>query len=223
MAIGVDTHKATLAAAAVDELGREVETRTFANDSSGHRAAFEWVSSFSEGRVVGIECSGSYGAALAWSLMDRGEDVREVPPALTWRERNRKRSDGKSDPVDALAIARVVAREQNLPVPKRAGLTVDLRLLNEHRDQLIRHRTRLANRAHRDLVILTPGYQGAAPSLRSKKNVLAAIGLIQADKSVRAELTRERLAQVLDMHDDSTNSGSESRQCSSRPEARSPQ
>jgi transposase len=130
VSIGVDSHKQTLAAAAVDEVGRPLDSLEVSNDLQGHKRLHNWICSLAEPRVVGIECSGSYGAALAWFLLDRGEDVREVPSARTYRERKRKRSDGKSDPVDALAIARVVARENGLPVPKRAGLMVDLKLLN---------------------------------------------------------------------------------------------
>lgn len=202
VAIGVDSHKQTLAAAAVDEVGRPLEIQVFANDPKGHKKAFEWIVALGEDRVTGIECSGSYGAAFAWFLMDRGEDVREVPTARTFGERKRKRSDGKSDEVDALAIARVVAREDNLPVPKQAGITVDLKLLNDHRDHLIRARTRLSNQAHRELVILRPGYQKVVKSLRSKKYVRAALALLEDDMSVRAELTQQRLRQSLQLDDE---------------------
>lgn len=197
VAIGVDSHKTTLAAAAVDVVGRQLDTRVFRNDPAGHQEAFNWIVQLGPARVVGIECSGSFGAAFAWFLLDRGEDVREVPSGRTFRERNRKRSDGKSDPVDALAIARVVARERHLPIPKRAGVMVDLKLLNEHRDQLIRARTRLANRAHRGLVILRPGYQNTVKNLRSKKNIRTAVSHLEGDGSIRAELTVERLNQML--------------------------
>lgn len=197
MAIGVDTHKSTLAMAAVDDLGRVLDSWEFPNDPAGHSKASEWISRLGSNRVVGIECSGSYGAAFAWFLLDRGEDVREVPPGLTYRERTRKRSDGKSDPIDALAIARVVAREEHLPIPKSQGLAVDIKLLNRHRDHLVRNRTRLANQVHRELVILHPGYEKRVKSLRSKKNVRVSLSLLNGDQSVRAELTRERLKQVL--------------------------
>ena len=86
MAIGVDSHKETLAAAAVDELGKRLEDRVFTNDREGHGKAIDWMNGLSEHRIIGVECSGSYGAALAWLLMDRGEDVHEVPPGETFRE-----------------------------------------------------------------------------------------------------------------------------------------
>ena len=79
VAVGIDSHKATLVAAAVDEVGRPLASQVFDNDPKGHQRALEWIVGLGEQRVVGIECSGSYGAALAWHLMDRGEDVREVP------------------------------------------------------------------------------------------------------------------------------------------------
>ena len=197
MNIGVDTHKATLAFAAADDVGKLIETKQFSNDPVGHRKAADWIARFRPPRTIGIEGSGLFGAAFTWFLFERGEDVKEVPPGLTFRERNRKRSDGKSDPVDALAIARVVAREQHLPIPKRAGLMVDLKLLNTYREHLIRQRTRLANYAHRDLVILRPGYQRTVPSLRSMKNINQALALVQRDTSIRAELITERLQQIL--------------------------
>ena len=201
VAIGVDSHKETLAAAAVDELGRQLAAQVFANDPAGHRRAASWIASLGEYRTIGVECSGSYGAALTWLLMDRGEDVHEVPGVQTYRERKRRPSAGKSDPVDATAIARVVARETHLPTPKRAGLLVDIRLLNHRRDQLVRARTRLVNQAHRDLVILKPGYQKTVKTLRSKRNVRGAIALLKSDTSVRSELARARLDEVLQLDD----------------------
>lgn len=201
VAIGFDSHKGSLAAAAVDGLGRRLADEEFSNDPTGHRRAHEWMKRF-DSRVVGIEGTGTYGAALAWFLLDQGEVVREVPATLTFRERNRKPSNGKSDPVDALAIARVAAREPDLPVPKRAGIMVDLKLLCDHREQLIRERTRLVNRAHRDLVVLHPGYHRTVKSLRSKKNVRAAMALLEDDSCIRSELTARRLGQILKLDEE---------------------
>jgi hypothetical protein len=56
---------------------------------------------------VGIECSGTYGRPAAVALSAVGTvEVAEVPVPMTVRERNRKPSRGKSDPIDALAVAR---------------------------------------------------------------------------------------------------------------------
>ncbi len=116
VAIGIDTHKGSLAAAAVDALGRVLGVREFTNDPTGHRLLLRWVSEQGQPRTVGIEGSLSYGSAAARALLAHGEDVREVAPSLTHLER-RRRSKGKSDPVDAVAIARVVAAMRPCPRP----------------------------------------------------------------------------------------------------------
>ncbi len=65
--------------------------------------------------MLGFEGSSSYRPAAARALGAAGLAVREVPPQLSRRERIRTRRAGKSDPGDALAIARVTARERSLP------------------------------------------------------------------------------------------------------------
>src|SRR3954452_24919684 len=96
-AIGIDTHKATLAACAVDELGKPLDEREFANDPAGHRALLSWAVGFADVRI-GLEGSAGFGAAAARSLVAAGREVREVPPQLSHRERQRTRRAGKSDP-----------------------------------------------------------------------------------------------------------------------------
>ncbi|HTP25492.1 MAG TPA: transposase, partial [Anaeromyxobacteraceae bacterium] len=87
--IGVDTHKGSLAAGAVDELGRTLGVREFPNDPGGHRALLEWVRRYEHPRVIGVEGSGSYGAGLCRTLVSASEQVREVPATLTFTERRR--------------------------------------------------------------------------------------------------------------------------------------
>ena len=103
-AIGIDTHKATLAACAVDGLGLALDERTFRNDPAGHRALAVWATAVAAGALIGIEGSSTYGAALARFLVAAGFAVREVPPQLTRRSRTESRRPGKSDPGDALTI-----------------------------------------------------------------------------------------------------------------------
>lgn len=139
--IGVDTHKATLAACAIDELGSAVAEASFANDPAGHRAFIVWAASIAPGGTVGIEGSSSFGAPLARFVQAAGLEVREVPPHLSRAERRRTHRPGKSDPGDALAIARVTAREPNLPPIRLPDRTGELRLLLEAREDLVTEAT----------------------------------------------------------------------------------
>jgi len=196
VAIGIDSHKGTLAAAAVDTLGRVLGVREFTNDPKGHQAFQRWVREQGSPRRIGIEGSLHYGAALSQRLLAEGEDVREVPPSLTHLER-RRRQKGKSDQVDAVAIARVVAGEETLPPARRLALFSDLKLLVDYRDQLVRARTQVVNRVHADLVVIHPGYERVVPNLRAKRHVGKARSLVGRDRSVRGELVRRRLGDVL--------------------------
>jgi transposase len=138
----------------------------------------------------------NYGASTARTLLASGEDVREVSPLLTHVER-RRRSKGKSDPIDAVAIARVVAADETLPTAKRTALLFDLKLLVDYRDQLVRSRTQVVNRVHADLVVIRPGYQQMVPNLRARRHVIKARSLISRDRSVQGELVRRRLGEIL--------------------------
>jgi transposase len=198
VAIGVDTHKANLATCAIDERGRPVAQRSFANSASGHRACERWLRALPLPRRIGIEGSGSYGAGLAERLAAAGEEVREVPAVLTYRERRRTGRPGKSDPADALAIARVVLREERLPA-FRLRAHRDLKLLVDYREQLIGEQTRLRNRLHADLRVLVPGYGaklGSCGDLTSAASVIAARGLLTPLDGVAAELAELRLARL---------------------------
>jgi transposase len=196
VAIGVDPHKGSLAVAAVDPLGRVLGAGEFSNDPRGHRALLGWVRERGADRVIGIECSLSYGASLSRLLLAAGEDVREVPTTLTYRERRRRASQGKSDLVDSVAIARIVASGEVLPSAHRVEVLTDLRALVDYRDQLVRARTQVANRAHADLVNIRPGYGREVPNLRAKVHRGKARSLLRGDRSVRAELIRKRLGEL---------------------------
>jgi transposase len=199
-AIGIDTHKASLAACAVDELGAPLAERTFANDPVGHAALTDWIGEVAPEGVIGIEGSASYGAALARSLFAAGASVREVPPQLSTRERGRTRRPGKSDPSDALAIARVAARERELPPVRLADRTVEIRLLVQAREDAISEAIRVRNRLHADLVVLVPGYGATIPNLLAARHRRRAAGLLRGHAGVQVDLARARLArlQVLD-------------------------
>ena len=196
VAVGVDSHKSSLAVAVLDEVGRAIGVQEFPNHPRGHDSLTRWLSTYGSERVIGIEGAGKYGAGLARHLLELGEQVREVPAFLSHRERKKHPSRGKSDPHDAVAIALVVARGDGLSSPRRSEILGDLKLLSDHRDQLIRSRTQLINRTHKDLVFSHPGYEQRIPKLTSKKNLHSTMALLRGDHSVRADLIRDRIAEI---------------------------
>lgn len=196
VAIGVDPAKGSLAVAAVDPLGRVLDAREFSNDPTGHQGLLGWIRERGPNRVIGIECALSYGASLSRVLLGAGEDVREVPTTLTARERRRRHARGKSDLVDSVAIARIVASGEVLSSAHRVEVLTDLRALVDYRDQLVRARTQVANRAHADLVNIRPGYEREVPNLRAKRHQARTRFLLRGDRSVRAELVRLRLGEL---------------------------
>jgi transposase len=122
--------------------------------------------------------------------------VVEVPAFLAHRERKRAPAKGKSDAADAISIARVVARGERLS-PVRHDLALsELRLLSDHRDQLVRARTQVANRIHKLLSAGYPGYEMRVPNLTAKKHLVAVMALLRGDRSVRATLVRDQIAEL---------------------------
>jgi transposase len=196
-AIGIDTHKATLAACAIDELGKPLAEATFANDPGGHVAFIAWARSTAPGATIGVEGSSSFGAPLARSAQGAGLTVREVPPHLSRVERRRTRRPGKSDPGDALAIARVTARETNLPPIRLPDRTSELALLLEAREDLIGEATRVRNRLHAHLLVLLPGYGGSVANLVAARHRATIGRRLRGNATVQAELARSLLARLI--------------------------
>lgn len=195
-AFGIDTHKDSLAACLVDELGAPVAERTFANNPVAHEALWAWIQANAQDVTIGIEGSSRYGAAAARFLLARGALVREVPPQLTHRERGRTRLPGKSDPGDALAIARVAARECSLPPVRLDDRTVEIRLLVQAREDAITEAVRVRNRLHADLVVVVPGYSASVGNLVSLRNRQRVATLLRGRRGVQVELARGRLAKL---------------------------
>ena len=196
MIFGIDSHKRSLYVCGVDALGRERVRAEFPNDPAGHRALARFCRAHAPGeRRFGIESAGAYAYALARMLLGAGEQVAEVPPGRADRERRRARR-GKSDAIDALAIARVAAREEALPLLREDPAARDLRLVADYRAQLMSERVRTANRLHADLVQLRPGYQERCPELSGAPALRTAAGLLRGQRSLQGELARARLASV---------------------------
>jgi transposase len=138
--IGVDAHKRTHTVVAVDEAGRKLAERTVATTSDGHLELLGWSHTWPE-RSWALEDCRNLTRRLEADLLRAGEAVRRVPTKLMAGARRSARESGKSDPIDALSVARAALREPNLPVARLDGSERELRLLVDYRDVLISDRT----------------------------------------------------------------------------------
>ncbi|MGA8576070.1 MAG: IS110 family transposase [Candidatus Cybelea sp.] len=144
---GVDTHKDTHVIVIIDGVGKLVRALSVPATSSGYRRAISVASELGGTLAWGLESTGCYGASFARKLTDAGFDVFEVPGSFTKRHRLRSSRTGKSDTLDAQAIAEAVLRERDrLPRYTYSAQREGIRLRFEQRDRLVRHRTEAINR-----------------------------------------------------------------------------
>ena len=151
--IGVDVHKQSLTAVAVDEVGRAIAELS----TGGSGELVEWSVSLAPQRLWAVEDCRQLTGALERRLLAAGESLVRVPPKLMAPERRAGRARGKSDPIDALAVARAALREPRLdrPRPGEAALR-ELKLLVDHRDDLVDERRRAQQRLRWQLHDLDP-------------------------------------------------------------------
>ena len=134
---GVDTHKDTHTAAAVDAAGRVLGSQQFAAPTAGYRGLLAWLRAFEGVVLVGVEGTGAYRAGLARYLREQQGTVVEIDRP----DRKARRWQGKADPVDAEAAARaaLAARRTGIPT-QRDGAVEALRCLRVARRSAIRQR-----------------------------------------------------------------------------------
>jgi len=145
--IGIDPHKQTHTAAAVERAtGELVGERTVSARERGQGELVFWARSLSSERVWALEDCRHVSGSLERFLLARGERVVRVPPKLMAGARRGQRRRGKSDAIDALAVARAFLREPELPAASLAGFEREIRLLADHREDLVGERTRIGNR-----------------------------------------------------------------------------
>jgi transposase len=142
--IGVDVHKHSLTAVAVDETGRLLAERTLRGAEDGLVA---WAAALDRERLWAVEDCRHVTGALERELVAAGERLLRVPPKLTAPERRASRVRGKSDSIDALAAARASLREPRLDRPRAGEERLrELKLLVVHRDDLVDERRRAQQR-----------------------------------------------------------------------------
>lgn len=144
--IGSDPHKRSHTfAGVVGGIGELRSSETFPATTPGHERALVWARGLGGERVWAVEDCRHVSGRLERFLIARGERVVRVPPKLMAGARRSGRERGKSDPIDALAVARAALREgvESLPTARLEGRELELRLLVDHRERLVEQRTAL--------------------------------------------------------------------------------
>jgi transposase len=147
--IGSDPHKRSHTAAAVGAGTGELQgSEAVQATSAGHERMLAWARALDPERVWAIEDCRHVSGKLERFLLARGERVVRVPPKLMAGRRRASRERGKSDPIDALAVARAALAEgvEALPVAQLEGPAREVKLLLDHREDLVAERTRIQNR-----------------------------------------------------------------------------
>ena len=205
--IGVDAHKRIHQAVAIDERGIRGERR-IANTPEAwaelHAWAMQWPA-----RIWAVEGAWYLGRGLAQYLAAQGEPVHEVSGRITARRRGGMVRRGKSDRLDAHAVATVL-REDAARLPRvlpEDDASATVQLWSRMQAEVTKDLTRLMNRLHDLLLLCDPEYKGKLPALTSKAAIAALRTYVAPGSTTLArerELvirqTAEQLA-LLDAHD----------------------
>ena len=188
--IGVDVHKQSVTAVAVDEAGRMLDERTVL---VGSEELLGWAAALGAERLWALEDCRLLTPWLERQLLESGEESVRVSPKLTVPERRAGRVRGKSDPIDALAVARAALREPGLPSPRIDEEPFrELKLLVDHRDAFVDERRRTHQRLRWHLHQLEPTFEVPLRML-ARKSQLERVGrwLARQEQELQVKLARE--------------------------------
>ena len=154
IAVGVDVHKYTHTAVALDCFGKELSSLEFSNLKLDEYVS--WLNNLGEKEnlLIGLEDTSANGLHISKTLDKEKFSYRHVPPVLTERERQKSVKRDKSDRVDAKRVGKVILNkyEETLPatniVTKKVKDTRAIDLLIQERDSLVRDQTELKNQMH---------------------------------------------------------------------------
>jgi transposase len=194
---GVDPHKHSHTVVAVDEAGRKLGQLTVSSAQDGQLRLLRWARQLgSDRRRWAVEDGRHVAGRLVAQLLGAGEAVVWVPPKLMAQTRASGRTRGKSDPIDALAVARAALREPGLPAAQLPGAALAVRLLVDHRDDLVAERTRMINRLRWHLHALDPELAPAVRTLDRLWVLDRLAGQLAGLEGVRAQIAVELVAAV---------------------------
>src|SRR3954468_24884427 len=201
--LGADMHKRSHTIAAVAAAsGALLGEKTVRVGDRGFAAALDWARALADERVWALEDCRHVSGAFERFLLVRGERVVRVATRLMAGERRGGRDRGKSDLIDAVAVARAALREgvERLPSAELAGVELDIRLLVDHRERLVRMRTALNNDLLWHLHDLWPEQTLPGSALLSNKwATRMGRRLARAEQSARVRIARDELRQLREL------------------------
>jgi transposase len=165
-------------AAVLNAAGVLVGSSSFPATARGYQSLLAWARGFGPVARAGVECTGSYGAALTRHLRQAGVQVMEVnqPDKATRRRR------GKTDAVDAEAAARAVLSERATAVPKTGDGHVEaMRMFKLARDSAVKSRTQAINQLQAVLVNVDPALRESLVGLGTKTLIRTCADLAEPD------------------------------------------
>ncbi len=204
--IGVDAHKRVHQAVAIDDTSAALEHWRGPNPPADWHNLLVWATSLPGPRRWGIEGAWNYGRGLAQFLVAQGETVYEVNPRWTASRRRQARKPGKSDRLDAHAVAKGVRDEgTTLPPIVAEDERAVLNALVTERETAVAEATRLRHQVHQRLLQVDPDYRTHLPSLTSPAGVqaiatytTASTSVLQQQRSAAIRRLAQRLQLVLE-------------------------
>jgi transposase len=195
--LGADLHKRSHTIVVIDATGRQLAEKTVAATDAGHLELRRWAGQWPD-RTWGLEDCRHLSRRLDAELVRAGESVVRVSPKLMAGARRSGREPGKSDPIDALAVARAVLREPDLPVASLDGPDRQVRLLVDHREDLVGERTRHEQRLRWFLVELA--IDEPKPRSLDRASVQAGLSVALADRTESvARFARDLLVRIVEL------------------------
>jgi transposase len=189
--IGIDAHKRSHTLVVCDEQGRQLAQTSLGGGCCERPRLLAWAAGHGAERVWAVEDCRHLSRRLERELLLAGERIVRVPPKLMAHARDATRTYGKSDPIDALAVARAALREPRLPTARLDGPERELRLLVDHREDLVAERTRVINRLRWHLHELDPEQEPAPGSLKRLRTLERLAATLSSANGLVARLARE--------------------------------
>jgi transposase len=195
--IGTDPHKQSHTAAALDaDRAEPIDELTVKARDAGHERLLGWARELDQERVWALEDCRHVSGGLERFLLRSGERVVRVPPKLMAGARKGAREFGKSDPIDARAVARAAIREglESLPEARLSGPEREVALLLDHREDLVGERTRIQQRLRWLLHDLDPEVEIPERALDREKWLKRLTGrLARREQTAQVRILREQV------------------------------